>query len=54
MGSASELEYYLLLAYELELLDQASHTKLLANVTEIKRMLPGLIRKTRAAATTAR
>ncbi len=54
MGSASELEYYVLLAYGLEFLDEAAHAKLLANVTEIKRMLPSLIRKTRAAATTAR
>ena len=54
MGSASELEYYLLLAFELEFLNEASHATLVATVTEIKRMLSGLIRNTRAVATTAR
>ena len=37
-GSASELEYQLLLARDLELLDQQTHERLNRDVTEVKRM----------------
>lgn len=44
MGSASELEYHLLLARDLGYLDGETHTSLETRVIEIKRMLTGLIR----------
>lgn len=47
-GSASELEYHLLLAKELNFLDPADHSKLTKQVTEIKRMLTSFIKKLRA------
>jgi len=43
MGSASELEYHLLLAYDLRMLGQAEHEKLRADVIACKRMLGRLI-----------
>ncbi|MGQ9850168.1 MAG: four helix bundle protein [Aggregatilineaceae bacterium] len=43
MGSASELEYHLLLARDLGYLDGETHTSLETRVTENKRMLTGLI-----------
>ena len=48
MGSASELEYHLLLAHELELLDEQGYKLLENNVTEVKRMLSTFIRKLKA------
>ena len=48
MGSASELEYHLLLARELELLDEQGYKLLENNVTEVKRMLTTFIRKLKA------
>ena len=45
MGSASELEYCLLLARDLALLSKADHERLTGDVVEIKRMLASLIRK---------
>ena len=48
MGSASELEYFLLLARDLEFLDKATHERITANVQEIKRMLTPLIAKLKA------
>ncbi len=45
MGSASELEYHLLLARDLEYLDEATYTPLAQNVVEVKRMLASLIQK---------
>jgi len=45
LGSASELEYHLLLAHDLGFLAQPDHRKLTAQVTEIKRMLTTLIQK---------
>ncbi len=45
MGSASELEYCLLLARDLRFLDEASHSRISTDVREIKRMLASLIRK---------
>ena len=51
-GSASELEYHLILASDLHLLDQPTSDPLLRRVIEVKRMLAGLIRKlTRATST---
>jgi len=45
MGSASELQYELLLAQDLGILKSSDWEKLDENVTEIKRMLASLIRK---------
>ena len=45
MGSASELEYHLLLAKDLNLLTAADHTTLSDQTTEVKRMLTGLLQK---------
>jgi four helix bundle protein len=45
MGSASELEYHLLLAKDLNLLTAADHTTLTDQATEVKRMLTGLLQK---------
>lgn len=47
-GSASELEYHLLLARDLHLLQISNHEKLAAETTEIKRMLTALIQKLNA------
>jgi four helix bundle protein len=47
MGSASELEYHLLLARDLRLLDKRNEESLAASVTEVKRMLATLIRTIR-------
>jgi hypothetical protein len=45
MGSASELEYHLLLAKDLKLLTATDHTALTDQATEVKRMLTGLHQK---------
>ncbi|WP_293087526.1 four helix bundle protein [Moorena sp. SIO3H5] len=45
MGSASELEYHLLLAHNLNLLKAKDYEFLAAEVTEIKRMLTSFIQK---------
>ena len=45
MGSASELEYHLLLSRDLKFLDTELHTSLNSRVEEVKRMLSSLIRK---------
>lgn len=47
-GSASELEYHLLLANELNFLNNSDHGKLTKEVTEIKRMLTSFIQKLKA------
>ena len=44
-GSASELEYHLLLARDLQFLPSSHHESLAAEVIEIKRMLTALIQK---------
>jgi four helix bundle protein len=44
-GSASELEYHLLLARDLHLIEASDHEKLANETTEIKRMLTALIQK---------
>ena len=48
MGSASELEYHILLSTDLELLPHPASCTLNAAVVEVKRMLAGLLRKLRA------
>lgn len=44
-GSASELEYHLVLAADLEILAKDPFEVLVERVTEVKRMLTGFIRK---------
>jgi four helix bundle protein len=48
MGSASELEYHLLLSHDLQLLNDAQYAQLSTEVTEVKRMLTAFIRKLKA------
>ncbi|MGI8554716.1 MAG: four helix bundle protein [Dehalococcoidia bacterium] len=48
MGSASELEYHLLLAHDLELLPGADYHSVEPQVIEVKRMLPSFIQKLKA------
>jgi four helix bundle protein len=48
MGSASEVEYQLLLARDLGLLDEAACQRLSNACTEVKRMLTALINKLKA------
>jgi four helix bundle protein len=45
MGSASELEYHLLLARDLNLLNSSDYEHLANGVTEVKRMLTSFIQK---------
>ena len=42
-GSASELEYFFILAHDLELLDHATYDRLANQVEEVERMLGGFI-----------
>ena len=48
MGSASELEYHLLLAKDLKLIQLKDHTELSQRATELKRMLTALLQKLNA------
>ncbi|HZP02361.1 MAG TPA: four helix bundle protein [Terriglobia bacterium] len=48
MGSASELEYHILLAHELGYLASSQHKLLADGVTEVKRMLTSFIQRLRA------
>jgi len=48
MGSASELEYHLLLAHDLEILRSPDYQRLSEQVVEVKRMLAVLLQKLRA------
>ena len=48
MGSASELEYHLLLARDLKLIDPKHHDELTQRATELKRMLAGLLQTLKA------
>ncbi|MGH7964819.1 MAG: four helix bundle protein, partial [Candidatus Binatia bacterium] len=48
MGSASELEYHLLLARDLDLLNGSHYEQLAREVTEVKRMLTSFIQKLKA------
>jgi four helix bundle protein len=45
MGSASELEYHLLLAHDLGFLEDLKYQQLADFTTEVKRMLASLIKK---------
>ncbi len=48
MGSASELEYSLLISHELELISASRHQPLETSVQEVKRMLSALLLKLNA------
>lgn len=48
MGSASELEYHLLLAKDLKLINLPDYEELAPRATELKRMLTALMQKLRA------
>lgn len=48
MGSASELEYPLLLSRDLHYLDDKTFTQLCGGVVEVKRMLASLLARVRA------
>jgi len=50
MGSASELEYHLLLAHDLNILDASDHKRLSEATKEVKRMLSKFINKLRETA----
>ena len=39
MGSASELEYHILLARDLQLMEEATHSRLANEISEVKHML---------------
>lgn len=45
MGSASELEYHILLAQDLEYIEPSVYQQLTANVIEVKKMLGPFIKK---------
>jgi four helix bundle protein len=45
MGSASELEYHLLLARVLKLIPAGDYERVQTQVSEVKRMLAGLLLK---------
>lgn len=49
MGSASELEYHLILAHDLGLLDTSERNRLVGEVIEVKRMPTSFIRRLRPA-----
>ena len=48
MGSASELEYHLLLARDLGFLDESRYESLASEVTQVKRMLTSFILRLKA------
>jgi four helix bundle protein len=48
LGSKSELEYHLLLAHDLNLINDTNYDNLNIRVIELKRMLTSLIKKLRA------
>ena len=48
MGSASELEYELLLAHDLNYLPDPGYERLVAQVVEVKRMLSSPVQKVKA------
>ncbi len=48
MGSASELDYQILLAFDLAFLDETAYTRCTSQVQEVKRMLSGFIKKLKA------
>jgi four helix bundle protein len=48
MGSASELEYHLLLSRDLNLLNASDHKRLASQLAEIKQMLTSFVKKLKA------
>ena len=48
MGSASELEYHLLLAYDLKYLNASDYERFTNQTIEVKRMLTGFIKSLKA------
>jgi four helix bundle protein len=48
MGSATELEYHLLLTYDLEILNDIDYEKLSREAIEVKQMLTSFIKKLKA------
>jgi len=48
LGSASELQYFLLLARDLHLFASGDYDRLAEKTTEVKRMLTGLVQKLKA------
>ena len=54
LASASELEYHLLLAFDLGMLPRRTYVELDSAVTEVKRMLTSLIQQVRARDTASR
>jgi len=48
MGSASELEYHLLLAHDLKLLHGGEYERLAEEIVEVKRMLTAFAQRLRA------
>jgi four helix bundle protein len=46
-GSASELEYHLLLAHDLGFIEESAYTELDVSVNEIKKMLAGFVKAVR-------
>jgi four helix bundle protein len=53
LGSASELQYHLLLASDLKLLGAPEYKSLAKNLTEVKKMLGGFLAKLRTVAYTS-
>ena len=49
MGSASETEYHLILAFDLGYIDELIYQKVNSDLIEVKQMLAGLIKKLRVA-----
>jgi four helix bundle protein len=48
MGSASELEYHLILAHDLKVLKTEDYERLSSETIEVKRMLASLLQRLRA------
>jgi len=53
-GSASELEYHWILALDLGLVDQTGYEQITTGVTDVKKMLTGLVRRLDRTARAAR
>ncbi len=49
LGSASELEYHLILARDLSMVGEEDHNQLDKETTEVKRMLASFVRRLRSA-----
>ena len=50
LGSASELEYHLTAAHDIEAISTSAHESLSSQVVEVRRMLHGLVRRLEAGA----